>query len=54
MDAAGTVGSTYSPNSCGQASIRDDGNWVTIDLTAQAGGPLSNLPVDSSGTPGFM
>lgn len=37
LDAAGAVLATYTPNSCNQASIKDDGNWVTIDLTAQAG-----------------
>ena len=37
LDAAGTVLATYAPNSCNQSSIKDDGNWVTIDLTAQAG-----------------
>lgn len=37
LDAAGAVLETYTPNSCNQSSIRDDGNWVTVDLTAQAG-----------------
>ena len=37
LDATGTVLATYAPNSCNQSSIKDDGNWVTIDLTAQAG-----------------
>jgi hypothetical protein len=37
LDAAGAVLATYTPNSCNQSSIKDDGNWVTIDLTAQAG-----------------
>ncbi|HEV6967135.1 hypothetical protein [Roseateles sp.] len=37
LDASGSVLATYAPNSCGQSSIKDDGNWVTIDLTAQAG-----------------
>ncbi|MES3020200.1 MAG: hypothetical protein V4857_01315 [Pseudomonadota bacterium] len=37
LDASGAVLATFAPNSCGQASIKDDGNWVTIDLAAQAG-----------------
>ncbi|WP_077037400.1 hypothetical protein [Pelomonas sp. KK5] len=37
LDAAGNVLSTYTPNSCGQSSIQDDGSWVTVDLTAQVG-----------------
>lgn len=37
MDAAGTTLATYSPSSCNQSSIQGDANWVTLDLTAQAG-----------------
>ena len=37
MDAAGVVLATHVPNSCNQASIAGDGNWVTLDLAAQAG-----------------
>ncbi len=37
LDAAGAAIATYTPNSCNQASIADDGNWMTIDLAAQVG-----------------
>lgn len=37
LDAGGTVISTHRPNTCGRASIRDDDDWVTIDLAARAG-----------------
>ena len=37
LDAAGAVIATHTPNSCNKAAIRDDSDWVTIDLTAQAG-----------------
>jgi len=37
LDSNGAVLATYTPNSCGQSSIKDDGNWVTVDLSAQAG-----------------
>ncbi|MFM2065977.1 MAG: hypothetical protein RLZZ584_886 [Pseudomonadota bacterium] len=37
MDAAGTVLASHSPSACNQASIQGDANWVTLDLTAQAG-----------------
>jgi hypothetical protein len=37
LDAAGAVIATYTPNSCNQASIQGEGNWVTVDLAAQAG-----------------
>ena len=37
LDAANAVIATYTPNSCNQASIADEGNWVTVDLTAQVG-----------------
>lgn len=37
LDTAGAVVATYTPNSCGRAAIRSDEDWVTIDLTAQAG-----------------
>ncbi|MGQ3050715.1 MAG: hypothetical protein ACT6S0_02915 [Roseateles sp.] len=37
LDAAGAVIATHTPNSCNQASIQGDGNWVTLDLAPQAG-----------------
>jgi hypothetical protein len=37
LDSGGAVIATYTPNACGRASIQDDSDWVTIDLTAQAG-----------------
>lgn len=37
LDASGVTVATYTPNSCNQASIQGDGNWVTVDLAAQAG-----------------
>ena len=55
MDSLGTVVATYSPNSCGQAAIRDDGHWVTIDLTAQAGKQMKVQIFDNeSGGCGFV
>ena len=37
LDAAGGVVATYTPNSCDRSSIRSDAEWVTLDLSAQAG-----------------
>lgn len=37
LDSTGAVLATYTPNSCNQASIQGEQNWVTIDLTSQAG-----------------
>ena len=37
LDAGGAVIATYAPNSCGRAAIRDDSDWVTIDLAARVG-----------------
>jgi hypothetical protein len=38
LDAAGTTTlASFSPNSCGPANIDGDNDWVTLDLTAQAG-----------------
>lgn len=37
LDAAGAVIATHAPNSCGRAAIRDDSDWVTLDLAARAG-----------------
>ena len=37
LDAAGAVIATHTPNSCNQASIQGDANWVTVDLAAEAG-----------------
>lgn len=37
LDAGGAVVATHTPNSCGRAAIRDDSDWVTIDLAARAG-----------------
>ena len=55
LDAAGTVIATYAPNSCGQAAIRDNGNWTTIDLTAQAGQQVRVQVFDNeSGGCGFV
>lgn len=55
LDASGAVLATYTPNSCGQSSIKDDGNWVTIDLTAQAGKPAKVQIFDNeSGGCGFV
>lgn len=37
LDAAGAVVATYAPNTCSRSSIKDDSDWVAIDLTTQAG-----------------
>jgi hypothetical protein len=37
LDATGTVIASYKPNSCSRSSIKSDDDWVTIDLSAQAG-----------------
>lgn len=37
LDSADAVIATYTPNSCNQASIQGEQNWVTVDLSAQAG-----------------
>jgi hypothetical protein len=37
LDATGAVLATFAPNSCTRAAIRGDDDWVTIDLSAQAG-----------------
>lgn len=55
MDAAGTVIASYSPSSCGQASIQGDANWVTLDLSAQAGTQVKVQVFDNeSGGCGFV
>lgn len=36
-DSGGNTVATFTPNSCGPAFIDGDDDWVTIDLTAQAG-----------------
>ena len=37
LDANGTLLASHAPNSCNQAAIAGDGNWVTLNLAAQAG-----------------
>jgi len=55
LDAAGAVLATYSPASCNQASIQGDANWVTIDLSAQAGAQVKVQVFDNeSGGCGFV
>ncbi|MCD2344437.1 hypothetical protein LRH25_29355 [Ideonella azotifigens] len=55
LDAAGEVLATYTPNSCNQSSIRDDGNWVTLDLSVQAGKQAQVQIFDNeSGGCGFL
>lgn len=40
LDASGAVVASHAPNSCNQASINGDGNWVTLDLASRAGQQL--------------
>lgn len=55
MDEAGTVIASYSPSSCGQASIQGDANWVTLDLSAKAGAQVKVQIFDNeSGGCGFV
>lgn len=55
MDATGAVVATYSPSSCGQASIQGDGNWVTLDLSAKVGSQVKVQVFDNeSGGCGFV
>ena len=55
LDAAGAVLASYSPSSCNQASIQGDQNWVTLDLTAQAGKQVKVQIFDNeSGGCGFV
>lgn len=55
LNAAGAVIATHTPNSCNQASIQGDGNWVTIDLAAQAGRQISVQVFDNeTGGCGFV
>jgi hypothetical protein len=37
LDSAGNVLQTYAPNSCSPSAIVGDADWVTLDLTPQAG-----------------
>ena len=55
LDPAGAVLATYTPNSCNQASIADDGNWVTVDLAARVGTQVKVQIFDNeSGGCGFV
>lgn len=55
LDAAGIVITSYSPSSCGQASIQGDQNWVTLDLSAKAGTQVRVQIFDNeSGGCGFV
>ena len=55
LDGAGAVLATYSPSSCNQASIQGDQNWVTLDLTGQAGKSVRVQIFDNeSGGCGFV
>ena len=55
LDATGAVIATYTPNSCNQASIAGESNWVTLDLTAQAGKQVRVQIFDNeSGGCGFV
>lgn len=40
LDAGGNVLASHAPNSCNQAAVSGDGNWVTLDLAARAGQQL--------------
>lgn len=55
LNPAGAVLATYTPNSCNQASIADEGNWVTMDLSAQVGNQVKVQIFDNeSGGCGFV
>ena len=55
FDAGGAVIATFTPNSCGKAAIRGEDDWVTIDLTAQAGKQVKVQVFDNeSGGCGFV
>lgn len=55
LDASGAVIATYAPNSCAPSAIVDDTDWVTIDLTAQAGQQVKVQVFDNeSGGCGFV
>ena len=55
LDSTGAVIATYAPNSCGRAAIRDDSDWVTIDLSARAGQQVRVQIFDSeAGGCGFV
>ena len=55
LDVAGAVLASYSPSSCNPASIQGDQNWVTLDLTAQAGKQVKVQIFDNeSGGCGFV
>jgi hypothetical protein len=55
LDETGAVIATYAPNTCSRASIQGDADWVTIDLTAQAGKPVKVQIFDNeAGGCGFV
>lgn len=55
LDASGNELASHKPNSCNQAAIRDDNNWVTIDLTTQVGKQVKVQVFDNeSGGCGFV
>jgi hypothetical protein len=55
LGAGGSVIATHTPSSCNQASIQGDGNWITLDLRAEAGRQVRVEVFDNeSGGCGFV